>query len=117
MPQGLPFKVQKLGHAVVNVADLDRSRRFYTDVLGFAKKDDESNGGYRWLTVIAPEDPNGTGLQLGLNSDPAAKAYQQAKFQQGQPAVMFFTDDVKADCERITGRGVELAMPATEVSR
>jgi predicted enzyme related to lactoylglutathione lyase len=66
--------------------------------------------------VASPEEPNGTELQLALNTNPAAKAYQQAMLQQGQPAVMFFTDDVKADYERIKARGAEFAMPPTEVT-
>jgi predicted enzyme related to lactoylglutathione lyase len=85
-------------------------------VLGFAKKTDFSNGPYRWLTVASPEDPDGIELQLSLNDNPAAKAYQQAMFQQGQPAVMFFTDDVKGDYERIKARGGEFAMPPTQVT-
>jgi predicted enzyme related to lactoylglutathione lyase len=99
----------------VYVDDQDKALRFYTEVLGFAKKSDFSNGPYRWLTVVSPEDPNGTELQLALNSNPAVQAYQQAMFQQSQPAVMFFTDDIKGDCERIKARGTELAMPPTDV--
>jgi len=99
----------------VYVDDQEKALRFYTEVLGFAKKADFSQGSYRWLTVTSPEDPDGTELQLALNDDPAAKAYQQARFQQGQPAVMFYTDDAKADYERIKARGGELAMPPTEV--
>ena len=69
------------------VDDQDKALRFYTEVLGFAKKDDFTNGPYRWLTVASPDDPDGTELQLALNDNPAAKAYQQAMFQQSQPAV------------------------------
>src|SRR6266851_1971077 len=90
--------------------------RFYTEVLGFAKKTDFSQGPYRWLTVASPEEPDGTELQLGLNNNPAAKAYQQALFQQSQPAAMFFTDDVKGDYERIKARGAEFTMPPTDVT-
>lgn len=97
------------------VDDQNKALHFYTDVLGFAKKTDFSNGPYRWLTVTSPEEPNGTELQLALNNNPAAKAYQQAMFQQGQPAMMFFTDNVKADYERIKARGAEFAMPPTDV--
>jgi len=100
----------------VYVDDQDKALRFYTEVLGFTKKADFSQGPFRWLTVASPEDPDGTELQLALNDDPAAKAYQQARFQQGQPAVMFFTDDIKGDCERIKARGGELVMPPTEVT-
>src|SRR3979409_1035010 len=95
----------------VYVDDQDKSLRFYTEVLGFAKKTDFSQGPYRWLTVVSPEEPDGTELQLALNNNPAAKAYQQAIFQQRQPAAMFFTDDVKGDYERIKARGAEVTMP------
>jgi predicted enzyme related to lactoylglutathione lyase len=100
----------------VYVDDQDKALRFYTQTLGFTKKVDVSNGPFRWLTVASPEEPNGTELQLALNTNPAARAYQQAMLQQGQPAVMFFTDDVKGDYERIKARGAEFAMPPTEVT-
>jgi predicted enzyme related to lactoylglutathione lyase len=99
----------------VYVDDQDKALRFYTDVLGFATKDDVSNGPYRWLTVTAPDDPDGTQLQLALDDDPAGKAYQEAKLASGQPAIMFYTDDVEADYERIKARGAEFTMPPTEV--
>jgi predicted enzyme related to lactoylglutathione lyase len=100
----------------VYVDDQEKALRFYTNVLGFAKKTDFSNGPYRWLTVTSPEDPDGIELQLALNDNPAAKAYQQAMFQQGQPAVMFFTHDLRDDYERIKARGAEFTMPPTEVT-
>jgi len=99
----------------VYVNDQDKALRFYTEVLGFAKKTDFSQGPYRWLTVASPEEPNGAELQLALNNNPAAKTYQEAIFQQHQPAAMFFTDDVKADFERIKARGAEFTMPPTAV--
>src|SRR6266542_1313960 len=110
---GKPMKI-KLTSVLVN--DQERALRFYTEVLGFAKKADFSQGPYRWLTVTSPEDPDGTELQLALNNDPAAKTYQQARFQQSQPAIMFFTDDVQGDYERIKQRGAEFTMPPTEVT-
>jgi predicted enzyme related to lactoylglutathione lyase len=100
----------------IHVDDQSKALHFYTEVLGFAKKTDFSQGPYRWLTVASPEEPNGTELQLALNDNPAAKAYQQAIFQQGQPAAMFFTDDVKGDYERIKARGAEFTMPPTDVT-
>ena len=100
----------------IYVDDQDKALRFYTEVLGFSRKNDFSQGPYRWLTVASPEDPNGTELQLALNSNPAAKAYQQAIFEQGQPAAMFFTDDIKADYERIKAHGGEFTMPPTDVT-
>jgi predicted enzyme related to lactoylglutathione lyase len=98
--------------ATIYVDDQDKALRFYTEVLGFTKKDDVSNSGYRWLTVA---DTSGGQLLLAANDNPAAKAYQEALFQQGQPAVMFFTDDVKGDYERMKARGAEFTMPPTEV--
>ena len=100
----------------VYVDDQEKALRFYTEVLGFARKADFSHGAFRWLTVASPEDPDGTELQLALNDNPAARAYQQAMFQQGQPAAMFYTDDVKDDYERIKARGAEFTMPPTEVT-
>ena len=100
----------------IYVDDQEKALRFYTEVLGFVKKADFSQGPFRWLTVASPEDPDGTELQLALNNNPAATAYQQALFQQGQPAAMFYTDDVKGDYERIKARGAEFTMPPTDVT-
>lgn len=100
----------------VYVDDQEKALLFYTKVLGFAKKTDVSNGPYRWLTVTSPDDPDGIELQLAPNNNPAAKAYQQAMLRQGQPAVMFFTDDVKGEYERIKARGAEFIMPPTAVT-
>jgi predicted enzyme related to lactoylglutathione lyase len=100
----------------IYVDDQEKALGFYVDVLGLVKKTDVSQGPYRWLTVVSPEEPDGTELQLAPGDDPAAKAYQQALFQQGQPAAMFFTDDVQADYERIKARGAEFTMPPTEVT-
>jgi predicted enzyme related to lactoylglutathione lyase len=100
----------------VFVDDQEKALRVYTEVLGFVKKADFTQGPYRWLTVASPEDPDGTELQLALNSNPAAKTYQQAMFQQGQPAAMFFTDDVQDDYERMKARGAEFTMPPTDVT-
>jgi len=106
----------KIKMTSVYVEDQDKALRFYTEVLGFTKKTDFSQGPYRWLTVASPEEPGGTELQLALNTNPAAKAYQLAIFQQGQPAAMFFTDDVQADYERMKARGAEFTMPPKDVT-
>jgi predicted enzyme related to lactoylglutathione lyase len=106
----------KIKLTTIYVDNQDKALRFYTEVLGFAKKADFSQGPFRWLTVVSREDPDGTELQLALNNNPAGKAYQQGLFQQNQPAVMFFTDDVKADYERIKARGGEFTMPPTDVT-
>ena len=106
----------KIKLTTVYVDNLDKALSFYTDVLGFVKKADFSQGPYRWLTVASPEEPDGTELQLALNDDPAAAAFQRAKFQQSQPAIMFYTNDVKGDYERIKARGAEFTMPPTDVT-
>ena len=100
----------------IYVDDQEKALRFYTDVLGFVKKADFSQGPFRWLTVASPEEPDGTELQLALNDNPAAKTYQEAIFQQGQPAAMFYSDDVQTDYERIKARGAEFTMPPTDVT-
>jgi catechol 2,3-dioxygenase-like lactoylglutathione lyase family enzyme len=101
----------------VPVDDQEKTLRIYTEVLGFVKKADFGQGPYRWLTVTSPEDPDGTELQLALNDNPAAKAYQQALFRQGQPAAMFFSDDVHAEYEGMKARGAEFTMPPDRRAR
>jgi predicted enzyme related to lactoylglutathione lyase len=100
----------------IYVSDQDKALAFYTNVLGMAKKADFGNGGYRWLTVNFPDDPNGVELQLASDSNPVGKAYQQGLYAQGQPAVMFFTNDIKAEHARITGKGGTFKMGPTDVT-
>lgn len=100
----------------IYVDDQEKALAFYTGVLGFIKKADFSNGLFRWLTVVSTEEPDGTELQLALNDNPAAKAYQQAIFKQGQPALMLFSDDIKGDHQRIKANGGAFAMAPTEVT-
>jgi predicted enzyme related to lactoylglutathione lyase len=100
----------------IYVDDQQKALQFYTDVLGLVKKADFSQGPFRWLTVASPDEPEGTELQLALNNNPSDKAYQQAKFAQNQPAIMFYTDDVRGDYERIKARGGEFKMPPTDVT-
>jgi predicted enzyme related to lactoylglutathione lyase len=106
----------KIKVTTIYVDDQDKALRFYTEVLGFAKKNDFSQGPFRWLTVAPPEEQDGTELQLAPNNNPASKGYQQAMFQQGQPAIMFYTDNIKGDYERIKARGAKFTMPPTDVT-
>lgn len=106
----------KIKLTAIYVDDQDKALRFYTEVLGFTKKADFTNGPFRWLTVVSAEEPDGTELQLASSDNPAGKAYQQALFQQRQPAVMFFTSDIKADHERIAAAGGTFTMPPTDVT-
>jgi predicted enzyme related to lactoylglutathione lyase len=106
----------KIKLMTVYVDDQDKALRFYTAVLGFAKKTDFSQGPYRWLTLASAEDPDGAELQLERNDNPAAKAFQQATFQQGQRAAMFYTDNVQRDYERMKAAGAVFTMPPTKVT-
>jgi predicted enzyme related to lactoylglutathione lyase len=106
----------KIKVMTIFVDDQDKALQFYTSVLGFVKKTDFSQGPYRWLTVASPEEPDGPELHLERNDNPAAKAFQQAQFQQGQPAAMFFVNDVQRDYERIRDLGAEFTMPPTRVT-
>ena len=96
--------------------DQEKALRFYTEVLGFVKKADFTQGPFRWLTVASPEEPDGTELQLALNDNPAARAFQQAMFEQGQPAAMFYVDDVQREYDRMKPLGAEFTMPPTKVT-
>ena len=100
----------------VYVDDQDKALSFYTEVLGFSKKTDFSQGPYRWLTLASVEEPDGAELQLERNDNPAPKTFQQAMFQQGQPAAMFYTDDIQRDYERMKAAGAEFSMPPTKVT-
>jgi predicted enzyme related to lactoylglutathione lyase len=100
----------------VYVDDQEKALRFYTEVLGFVKKADFSQGPFRWLTVASPGEPDATELQFALNNNPAATAYQEGMFQQNQPAAMFFTHDLQADYERMKALGAEFTMPPTDVT-
>jgi len=100
----------------IYVDDQEKALRFYTDILGFVKKADVTQAPYRWLTVASPEEPDGVELQLAPNDNPAAKAYQQVMFEQGQPAVMFYVDDVQREYDRMKVAGAEFTMPPTKVT-
>jgi len=100
----------------IYVDDQEKALGFYTDVLGFVKKADFTQGPFRWLTVASPEEPDGVELQLAPNENPAAKAYQQAMFEQGQPAAMFYVDDVQREYDRMKAADTEFTMPPTKVT-
>ncbi len=100
----------------IYVDDQDKALKFYTEVLGFQKKMDVSAGQYRWLTVVSPEEPDGPELHLAPDQNPAAKTFQQALHEQGQPAVMFYVDDVQAEYDRLTQLGVKFTMPPTKTT-
>ncbi|HEY1692955.1 MAG TPA: VOC family protein [Polyangiaceae bacterium] len=106
----------KIKVMTIHVDDQAKALQFYCEVLGFTKKADFSNHGYRWLTVASPEAPDGPELQLEANTDPAARAYQEARFKKGQPAAIFFVDDVKAEHDRLAGLGAKFTTPPSKVT-
>jgi catechol 2,3-dioxygenase-like lactoylglutathione lyase family enzyme len=99
----------------VFVNDQDKALKFYTEVLGFVKKQDVTAGKYRWLTVVSPDQPNGTELLLESNDNPAAKTYQKAIFMQGIPATMFGVENVQKEYQRLKPLGVVFTVEPTQV--
>ncbi|NEA66962.1 VOC family protein [Streptomyces sp. SID12488] len=99
----------------VFVDDQDKALRFYTDVLGFVKKTEVPLGEYRWLTVVSPEDPDGTELLLEPSGHPAVKPYRDALTKDGIPATAFAVDDVRAEYERLRGLGVRFTQEPMEM--
>jgi len=99
----------------VFVDDQEDALRFYTEVLGFVKKHDVPTGEYRWLTVVSPEDPEGTELLLEPSGHPAAKPFKDALVADGIPFTQFAVDDVYAEVERLKGLGVEFTQDAIDM--
>lgn len=99
----------------VLVDDQAKAERFYTDVLGFVKKNDIDLGEARWLTVVSPQDPDGTELLLEPDGHPAAKPWKQALVEDGIPATSFGVDDIHAEFARLTALGVVFTQPPVEM--
>ena len=91
----------------VLVDDQDKALKFYTEVLGFIKKQDIPFGEFRWLTVVSPEEPDGTELALEPDQNPAARTYKQALFEQGIPLTAFAVEDVQKEYLRLKKEGVK----------
>jgi predicted enzyme related to lactoylglutathione lyase len=106
----------KIKWTTVYVNDQEKALRFYTDVLGFKKKADFSQGSYRWLTVTSPEEPEGVELLLESNANPAGKAFQEALYGQKMRAAQFLVLDVQAEHDRLAAKGVKFTMPVTKVT-
>ncbi|WFR72044.1 VOC family protein [Prescottella defluvii] len=90
----------------VHVDDQDKALTFYTDVLGFVKKTEVPLGQHKWLTVVSPENPDGTELVLEPDEHPAAQAYKKGLVADGIPCTSFAVDDVHAEYERLKALGV-----------
>ncbi|MFB7594027.1 VOC family protein [Streptomyces sp. NPDC056160] len=105
----------KIHLSSVFVDDQDKALRFYTEVLGFAKKTEVPLGEHRWLTVVSPEDPDGTELVLEPDRHPAVKPYQTALVADGIPLTSFAVDDVHAEFRRLRGLGVRFTQEPVEM--
>jgi catechol 2,3-dioxygenase-like lactoylglutathione lyase family enzyme len=105
----------RINLASVLVDDQDKALRFYTEVLGFKEKTNIPIGGARWLTVVSPEDPDGTELVLEPDGHPAVKPFKEALVADGIPYTSFAVDDVRAEFERLRGLGVRFTQEPTEM--
>jgi catechol 2,3-dioxygenase-like lactoylglutathione lyase family enzyme len=101
----------------VLVDDQAKALRFYTEVLGFVKKTEVPVGEFLWLTVVSPEDPDGTELLLEPDAHPAAQPFKQALVEDGIPFTSFGVDDVAAEHERLISRGVRFTQPPTDMGQ
>ena len=97
----------------VLVDDQAKALRFYTDVLGFVPKTEIPLGEHSWLTVVSPEEPDGTELLLEPDAHPAARLFKEALVADGIPAISFAVDDVQAEFDRLSAKGVTFTQPAT----
>ena len=99
----------------VLVDDQAKALRFYTEILGFLKKTDVPLGEARWLTIVSPDDPDGTELLLEPDGHPAAKPFKQALIDDGIPYTSFAVDDVKAEYDRLRALGVRFTQEPLEM--
>src|SRR5215213_4470357 len=99
----------------VLVDDQAKAHAFYTETLGFVKKNDIPLGGASWLTVVSPDDPEGTELLLEPDAHPAAGPFKAALVADGIPATSFAVDDVQAEFERLSGLGVRFTQEPVEM--
>lgn len=97
------------------VQDQDKALEFYSETMGFVKKQDVPVGEFRWITLVSPEDQDGTELLLEPNDHPAAKEYQKKIFAEGIPATMFGVADVRKEYKRLMEHGVKFTMEPTEM--
>jgi len=103
----------KIKLSSVFVDDQDKALKFYTEVLGFIKKRDIPVGQYKWLTVVSPEEPDGTELLLEPSDNPATQVFKKAIYEQGIAATAFAVEDIQKEYDRMTKLGVVFAMPPT----
>lgn len=107
--------VVRINLASVLVNDQDEALKFYTEALGFVKKNDVPLGEARWLTVVSPEQPDGTELVLEPDGHPAVRPFKRALVDDGIPFTSFAVDDVYAEHERLRGLGVQFTQEPLEM--
>jgi catechol 2,3-dioxygenase-like lactoylglutathione lyase family enzyme len=105
----------KINLTSVLVDDQAKALRFYTDVLGFVKKADVPLGEHRWLTVVSPDEPEGTELLLEPDEHPAARPFKEALVRDGIPFTSFAVENVRRDFERLSDHGVRFTQEPTEM--
>ena len=99
------------------VEDQDKALSFYTEKLDFIKKHDVPVGKFKWLTVVSPEDPDGTEVLLEPNDNPVSETYQKGVYQQGIPATSFGVENIQAEFEKLKGLGVRFTMEPTKMDK
>jgi len=99
----------------VFVDDQEKALQFYTNVLGFVKKAEVPLGQHRWLTVVSPDDPNGTELLLEPDEHPAVGPFKRALAEDGIPVASFAVPDVRAEYDRLRAAGVQFTQPPTQM--
>jgi predicted enzyme related to lactoylglutathione lyase len=97
------------------VEDQEKALAFYTEKLGFVKKEDVPAGEYRWITLVSPEVQGGIELVLEPNAHPAAKEYQEKLFSDGIPATMFGVEDIHKEYNVLMEKGVKFTMAPTNM--
>lgn len=99
----------------VIVNDQNKALKFYTEILGFVKKKDFPVGKFKWITVVSPEEKNGTELLLEPDDNQLSKNFQKGIFEQGIPATSFGVSDVDKDFERLKALNVKFTMEPTQM--
>ena len=97
------------------VEDQDKALQFYSETLGFVKKHDVPAGEFRWITLVSPDDQEGTEIVLEPNNNPIAKDYQNRLFEEGIPVTMFGVEDIHKEYERLLQLGVKFTMKPTKM--
>jgi predicted enzyme related to lactoylglutathione lyase len=99
----------------VFVNDQEAALKFYTEVMGFEKKQDFPVGQFKWLTVVSPEEPDGPELLLEPSDNPAARSYKESIYEQGIAAAAFAVNDIQGEYERLKQIGVDFKMEPTDM--